>query len=47
MKLLLAAGTNINAQSASGGTALMRAIESSQKAIVKLLLGQGYVKLTS
>ena len=40
-KLLLAAGANIDTQSASGGTALMRTIESSQKSIVKLLLGHG------
>ena len=37
------AGANIDAQSSSGGTALMRAIESSQKSIVKLLLGHGLV----
>lgn len=42
MKLLLDAGANIDAQSVNGGTPLMRAIETSQKDIVKLLLERGY-----
>ena len=41
VKLLLDAGANINAQSFNGGTPLMRAIETSQKVIVKLLLERG------
>ena len=41
MKLLLDAGGNIDAQSINGGTPLMRAIETSQKDMVKLLLEKG------
>ena len=43
MKLLIDAGANIDVQSANGGTPLMRAIETSQKNIVKLLLERGLV----
>lgn len=41
MRLLLDAGANIDDQSSNGGTPLMRAIETSQKDIVKLLLEEG------
>ena len=41
VKLLLDAGANIDAQSINGGTPLMRAIETSQKEIVKLLIERG------
>lgn len=47
MKLLLDAGANIDAQSVNGGTPIMRAIETSQKEIVKLLLERGYDKYTT
>lgn len=43
VKVLLDAGANIDAQSCNGGTPLMRAIETSQKTIIKLLLERGYV----
>ena len=43
MRLLLDAGCNIDAQSVNGGTPLMRAIETSQREMVKLLLEKGYV----
>ena len=43
MKLLLDGGGNIDAQSVNGGTPLMRAIETSQKDMVKLLLEKGCV----
>ena len=43
VRLLLDAGANIDAQSCNGGTPLMRAIETSQKNIVKLLLERGSV----
>ena len=42
MKLLLDAGANIDAQSVNGGTPIMRAIETSQKEVVKLLIDRGY-----
>ena len=42
VKLLLDAGANIDAQSVNGGTPIMRAIETSQKDIVKLLIERGY-----
>ena len=42
MKLLLDAGANIDAQSVNGGTPIMRAIETSQKDVVKLLIERGY-----
>ena len=45
VKLLLDAGANIDAQSCNGGTPLMRAIETSQKTIIKLLLERGYVRM--
>ena len=41
VRLLLDAGANIDAQSCNGGTPLMRAIETSQKNIIKLLLERG------
>lgn len=41
VKLLLDFGANIDAQSVNGGTPLMRAIETSQMGIIKLLLGRG------
>ena len=41
VKALLDAGANIDAQSANGGTPLMRAIESTQRDIVKLLVDRG------
>ena len=41
VKLLLDAGANIDAQSVNGGTPIMRAIETSQKEIVKLLIERG------
>ncbi len=43
VRLLLDAGCNIDAQSVNGGTPLMRAIETSQRDMVKLLLEKGYV----
>ena len=43
MKLLLDAGANIDAQSVNGGTPIMRAIETSQKDVVKLLIDRGCV----
>lgn len=42
VKLLLDAGADIDAQSVNGGTPLMRAIETSQKTMVKLLLEKGW-----
>ena len=44
MKLLLDAGANIDAQSVNGGTPIMRAIETSQKEVVKLLIERGYAQ---
>ena len=44
MKVLLDAGANMDVQSANGGTPLMRAIESTQRDIVKLLIDRGYVR---
>lgn len=44
VRLLLDAGANIDAQSVNGGTPLMRAIETSQKEIVKLLIEKGCAK---
>ncbi len=41
MRLLLDAGGNIDAQSVNGGTPLMRAIETSQRDMVKLLMERG------
>lgn len=41
MKLLLDHGANVDAQAVNGGTPLMRAIETSQKVVVKLLLDRG------
>ena len=41
MKVLLDAGANMDVQSANGGTPLMRAIESTQRDIVKLLIDRG------
>ena len=41
VRLLLDAGANIDAQSSNGGTPLMRAIETSQKTIIRLLLERG------
>ena len=41
VKMLLDAGANMDAQSVNGGTALMRAIETCQREIVKLLLEWG------
>lgn len=41
VQLLLDFGANIDAQSINGGTPLMRAIETSQRDIVKLLLERG------
>ena len=37
----MAAGANIDAQGANGGTPLMRAIESTQRSTVKLLIDRG------
>ena len=45
MKLLLDAGALIDAKSCNGGTPLMRAIETSQKTIIKQLLERGWVIL--
>ena len=44
VNLLLDAGANIDAQSVNGGTPIMRAIETSQKEIVKLLIERGYAQ---
>ena len=44
VNLLLDAGANIDAQSVNGGTPIMRAIETSQKEIVKLLIERGYAE---
>lgn len=41
MRLLLDKGATIDYQSFNGGTPLMRAIESSQREIVKLLMQKG------
>ncbi len=41
VRLLLDAGGNIDAQSVNGGTPLMRAIETSQRDMIKLLLERG------
>jgi ankyrin repeat protein len=41
VKLLLNHDANIDAQAINGGTPLMRAIETSQKEIVKLLIEKG------
>ena len=43
MRLLLDAGAAVDAQSVNGGTPLMRAVQTSQAAIVKLLLERGFV----
>ena len=45
VKLLLSKGVNLDTQSYNGGTPLMRAIETSQKSIVKLLIEGGYVSM--
>lgn len=39
---MLGAGACIDSQSFNGGTPLMRAIETSQRSIIKLLLEKGY-----
>ena len=41
VRLLLNSGAIIDKQSFNGGTPIMRAIESSQRDIVKLLLERG------
>ena len=41
VKLLVDYGANIDPQSVNGGTPLMRAIETSQIDIIKLLLEKG------
>ena len=43
VRLLLDAGAAVDAQSVNGGTPLMRAVQTSQSAIVKLLLERGFV----
>jgi len=43
VQLLLENGAEIDAQTISGGTPLMRAVESSREAVVELLISKGFV----
>ena len=45
VQFLLDRGADLDAQTANGGTPLMRAVESSRESVVSFLIGKGYVSL--